>query len=102
MGERYDMIASVTFKLGRSPRITIRNIAYHPQLVAVYHQGAEKCTPARDDIQPEGLMICTARCAAMICQACGLDKKIDKLLSKPVDFCEVRTKKIFDLFNRWV
>ena len=26
--------------------------------------------------QGEGLMICTALCAAMICQACGLDKKI--------------------------
>ena len=41
----------------------------------VYHQAAGRCTLARDEIQPEGLMICTARCAAMICQACGLDKQ---------------------------
>ena len=35
----------------------------------------EKYTLTRDDMQPEGLMIYTALCAAMICQACGLDKR---------------------------
>jgi hypothetical protein len=60
-----------------------RSLAYHPQLVAVYHQNKVlyiikpqgKCTLARDEIQPEGLMICTMLRAVMICQACGLDKK---------------------------
>ncbi|MBE6638712.1 MAG: hypothetical protein E7616_04560 [Ruminococcaceae bacterium] len=32
----------------------------------VYYQAAGKCTLKRDEMQPEGLMIC---------QACGLDKK---------------------------
>ena len=77
----------------RSDSRTFRNLAsqsrrrrvYHPQLVAVYHQ-----TEGLDIIKPQGdarwrvmrykggsppLMICTARCAAMICQACGLDKQ---------------------------
>ena len=43
----------------------------------------------RDEIQPEGLMIYTALRAVMICQACGLDKKIDKL--KLVDFLVRKT-----------
>ena len=34
-----------------------------------------KCTLARDEIQPEGLMIYTTLRAVMIYQACGLDKK---------------------------
>ena len=42
----------------------------------VYHQAAGRCTLARDEIQPKGLMICTALRAAMSYQACGLDKKI--------------------------
>ena len=44
----------------------------------VYHQAAGKYTLARDEIQPEGLMIYAARCASIICQACGLDKKTPK------------------------
>ena len=32
-------------------------------------------TLKRDDIQPEGLMICAALRASMIYQTCGLDKK---------------------------
>ena len=44
----------------------------------VYHQAAGEYTLTRDEIQPEGLMICTALRAAMICQACDLDKKIPK------------------------
>ena len=50
-------------------------IVYHPQLVAVYHQAAGRCTLTRDEIQPAGLMIYTALRAVMIYQACGLDKK---------------------------
>ena len=51
----------------------------------VSHQAAGRCTLARDEIQPRrGLMICTALRAAMICQACGLDKKI--LVPKNEDF----------------
>ena len=59
---------------------------YHPQLVAVYHQcealyiikpqGHARWGGMR--YSPKGLMICTARCAAMIYQACGLDKKIPR------------------------
>ena len=41
----------------------------------VYHQAAGRCTLARDEIQPKGLMIYAALRASMICQACGLDKK---------------------------
>jgi len=47
-----------------------------------YHQDAGKYTLARDEIQPEGLMIyeCITRhrrvIHSMICQSCGLDKKI--------------------------
>jgi len=44
----------------------------------VYHQAAGGYTLTRDEIQPEGLMICTALRAVMICQAYGLDKKIPK------------------------
>ncbi|MBR6768022.1 MAG: hypothetical protein IKM34_00865 [Clostridia bacterium] len=29
----------------------MRSFVYHPQLVAVYHQAAGKCTLARDEIQ---------------------------------------------------
>ena len=38
----------------------------------------ESSPKGADEIQPEGLMIYTARCAVMIYQACGLDKKIPK------------------------
>ena len=31
------------------------------------------------------LMICTALCAAMICQACGLDKKSDRIRTCGID-----------------
>ena len=41
----------------------------------VYHQAAGKCTLARDEIQPKGLMISTTLRAVMICQVCDLDKK---------------------------
>ena len=40
-----------------------------------YHQAAGRGTLTRDEIQAEGLMICTALRAAMSYQACGLDKK---------------------------
>ena len=64
----------------------------------VYHQAAGRCTLKRDDIQGRNapLMICTALRAAMICQACGLDKKKrTKLmlrsflgrLNEPAPFC---------------
>ncbi len=74
-----------------------RRAAYHQPRRAVYHQpeglhiikaerfashqAAGRYTLARDEIQGRNapLMICTARCAAMICQACGLDKKIRAL-----------------------
>ena len=36
------------------------------------------------DTAPQGLMICTARCAAMIYQACGLNKKI-----RQVETCRI-------------
>ena len=62
----------------------MRSIAYHPQLVAAYHQVAGVCTfgddirltamiytQKRDEIQWRNapLMICTALCAVMIYQA---------------------------------
>ena len=53
----------------------------------------------RDEIQPEGLMICTALRAAMICQACGLDKKIPKAFAFGI-FWRVLTKKMpINLYN---
>ena len=67
---------------------------YHPQLVAVFHQpvGLDIIEPQENTrwsvMRYKGgsppLMICTARCAAMIYQACGLDKKI--LVPKNEDF----------------
>ena len=55
-------------------------------LSAVYHQpkGLDIIKPQENtrwrEMRCKGglppLMICTARCAVMICQACGLDKKI--------------------------
>ncbi len=54
--------------------INSEGIAYHQNFSFVYHQ-AVGCTLTRDEIQPEGLMICTALRAVMICQAYGLDKK---------------------------
>ena len=76
-----------------------RRRVYHPQFIAVYHQcvsivyhqAEDRYTLPRDEIQPEGLMICTALRAAMICQACGLDKKhvrTDKFLAS------LRTRRI--------
>ena len=58
--------------------INSEGIAYHPQLVAVYHQAVEKYTLKRDEIQPIGLTIYTALRAVMIYQAYGLDKKRTK------------------------
>ena len=67
---------------------------YHPQLVAVYHQhevlyiikpqidARWRVMRYKGGLPP--LMICTALRAAMICQACGLDKKI--LVPKNEDF----------------
>ena len=71
-----------------------RRRVYHPQLVAVYHQcealyiikpqvDARWCVMRYKGGSPP-LMICTALRAAMICQACGLDKKI--LVPKNEDF----------------
>jgi len=63
-----------------------RRRVYHPQLVAVYHQhevlyiikpqedARWRVMRYKGGLPP--LMICTALRAAMICQACGLDKKI--------------------------
>ena len=47
----------------------------HYTVATLLTSSAEVYTLMRDDIQPEGLMIYTARCAAMICQVCDLDKK---------------------------
>ena len=53
----------------------------------VYHQVADTCTLARDDIQPKGLIIyeCISRqrrvMHSMIYQVCDLDKKILQQLS---------------------
>ena len=66
--------------------INFEGIAYHPQLVAEYHQHIvlyiikpqRKCTLTRDEIQPYGLRIYTALRAVMIYQTCGLDKKIPR------------------------
>ena len=45
----------------------------------VYHQAAgEMHASAWWDTAPQGLMICTALRAVMICQVCDLDKKSDK------------------------
>ncbi|MBQ8325300.1 MAG: hypothetical protein IJX82_09160, partial [Clostridia bacterium] len=41
----------------------------------VYHQAEGEYTLMRDDIQPKGLIIYTALCTVMICQAFGLDEK---------------------------
>ena len=51
----------------------------------------------RDEIQPEGLMICTALRAEMICQACGLDKKIPKAFAFGI-FWRVLTEKMPIIF----
>ena len=59
----------------------------------VYHQAAGRSTLKRDEIQPEGLMICTARGAVMICQASGLDKKIPKAFAFGI-FWHALTKKM--------
>jgi hypothetical protein len=58
-----------------------RRRVYHPQLVAVYYKPR-----GLDIIKPQGntrwrVMICTALRAAMICQACGLDKQKTEHLS---------------------
>ena len=59
---------------------------YHPQLVAVYHQAAGnarwRVMRYKGGLPP--LMICTALRAVMICQACGLDKKI-----RQVETCRI-------------
>ena len=48
---------------------------YHQHVVLYLIKPQEKYTLKRDDIQPEGLMICAALRASMIYQTCGLDKK---------------------------
>ena len=58
--------------------INSKGIVYHQHKVLHLIKPQGKCTLARDEIQPEGLMICTTLRAVMICQACGLDKKIPK------------------------
>ena len=71
----------------------------------VYHQAAGGYTLTRDEIQPEGLMICTALRAVMICQACGLDIKIPKAFAfgifwRRVDKKDATLKIIsFDFFD---
>ena len=69
--------------------INFEEIAYHQHGVLYLIKLQAKYTLSRDEIQPEGLMIYTALRAVMICQACGLDKKIDKL--KLVDFLVRKT-----------
>ena len=54
-------------------------MVYHQCVALHIIKPQERYTPARDEIQPEGLMIYTLLRAVMIYQACGLDKKIDKL-----------------------
>ena len=69
-----------------------RSLVYHPQLVAVYHQcEALYIIKPQENTRwrvmrysPAGLMIYTTLRAVMICQACGLDKKI--LVPKNEDF----------------
>jgi len=44
--------------------------------MAVYHQAADRCTLARDEIQGRLAALDDIHdCVVMICQACGLDKK---------------------------
>ncbi len=74
----------------RKSHIIWRSLVYHqfrrnwisPTRSVESHQAAEKCTLLRDDIQPEGLMLCTALRAVMICQACGLDKQKSTCICK--------------------
>ena len=70
-----------------------RRRVYHPQLVAVYHQcealyiikPQKRCTLTRDEIQGRRAALDDIHdCVVMICQACGLDKKI--LVPKNEDF----------------
>ena len=80
-------------QMWRKSHIIWRSLVYHqfrrnwisPTRSVESHQAAEKCTLLRDDIQPEGLMLCTALRAVMICQACGLDKQ--KALADASAFC---------------
>ena len=77
--------------------INSEGIVYHQHEVLYIIKPQVRCTLARDEIQPEGLMICTALRAAMICQACGLDKKIRQVDTCRI-FCAKATKKIFFAF----
>ena len=66
----------------------------------VYHQAAEKCTLARDEIQPVGLMIyeCISRhrrvIHSMIYQVCDLDKKILQKMYPFLQYFLVRIKRL--------
>jgi hypothetical protein len=55
----------------------MRSIVYHQHEVLYIIKLQAKCTLARDEIQGRNapLMIYTTLRAAMICQACGLDKQ---------------------------
>ena len=96
--------------------INSAGIVYHPQLVAVYHQAADRCTLKRDEIQgrladlddmhhaSRGDDMPSLREPPKLGKLasgnpyCGLDKKFDR--SQPVDFCLLTTKKIFLAFLR--
>ena len=58
--------------------INSEGIAYHQHEVLYIIKPQENTRWRVMRYSPEGLMIYTARCAVMICQACGLDKKILK------------------------
>ena len=99
----------VLYHILQSNSRTFRNLASQSRRRRVYHQCVAlyitntKCcisSSRRQDarwrvMRYKGglppLMIYTARCAAMICQACGLDKKIREQSSRI--FCLKRVKR---------
>ena len=65
--------------------INSAGIAYHQHevLYIIMPQGDTRRRVMRYKGGLPPLMICTARCAAMICQACGLDKTEKESISTP-------------------
>ena len=69
--------------------INSEGIAYHQHEVLHIIKPQGEYTLKRDEMQGAAcrpLMICTARCAVMICQACGLDKNENGTRCVPFSF----------------